>query len=279
MALDTTWYSALVDSDGTPGNGSVWAKTDVNSLMSLINDLCQPTVQTTTATGTQQNFALNTRFTYLRCANASPLTFGGFVTPGVGNRDGDRLIIDNLSSSTVRVTNEDTGSTAANRNGTPSINGQIIGNKGRILGVYDVTSGRWRMTVLDPGAWIPVTFAAGDFTASGSMTWTVAAGDVVTHAYKQHGKALTVAAFVQTTTVGGTPSTQLKVAIPAGFVATRRIRNGSSWINDNGTGRSGFVDVPSVGATVLDVWRTDLANFTASTDNTTVTINVELEVD
>ena len=68
-------------------------------------------------------------------------------------------------------------------------------------------------------SWTDVTFNAGNFTASGSMTWTVASGDVSYYRWVEIGKTMFVCVAVFTTTVGGTPSTALKVAVPNGRTA------------------------------------------------------------
>lgn len=71
------------------------------------------------------------------------------------------------------------------------------------------------------GTWTTPTFDAGDFTASGSGTWTVASGDVTTYAYTIIGKMMVVMWSLDTTTVGGTPGYYLYLKIPAGKVATK----------------------------------------------------------
>jgi hypothetical protein len=69
-----------------------------------------------------------------------------------------------------------------------------------------------------------VNFAAGNFTANGAMTWTVASarsGDL--SAYSIVGKTLTIW-FSITGTVGGTPNSQLLIAIPGGFTAAAAVQ-------------------------------------------------------
>src|SRR5205085_11047721 len=126
---------------------------------------------------------------------------------------------------TAKTTNQDTNSTAANRIITPSTNGQIVGLDGVMVCRYDATTGRWRESLLDPGAAIAVPFSAGDYTASGSMTWTVASGDVQTDTYVQRGTFVTLTSTINTSTVGGTPAGELRKAIPGGFTA----KSGEQW--------------------------------------------------
>jgi len=70
--------------------------------------------------------------------------------------------------------------------------------------------------------WTDITFAAGDFTASGGATptWTVAAGNVKRWQKQQFpgvggvGNNVRIALYVRDTTVGGTAPTQLRVTLP-----------------------------------------------------------------
>ena len=71
----------------------------------------------------------------------------------------------------------------------------------------------------DVGAWVEIPFDAGNFTSSGTMTWTVEAGDVFAHRYLRLNKLLILQFVSSNTTVGGTPSTELRVALPPGIVA------------------------------------------------------------
>jgi hypothetical protein len=95
-------------------------------------------------------------------------------------------------------------------------------------------------------------FSAGDYTAEGSMTWTVASGDVSTYAYTFLGpKLMLVTAYIITSTVGGTPDDGLNVAIPASHTAAKAMAVGCDVI-DNGTAMSGAAHVQA-GETVLYV--------------------------
>ena len=99
------------------------------------------------------------------------------------------------------------------------------------------------------GRWITPAFSAGDFTANGSMTWTVAAGDVTTYAYTIDGKRMTVVFTLVNTTVGGTPNTTLQIVIPASKTATKTVSN-AVWIDDNTTGVIGYATVTASGTTI-----------------------------
>lgn len=219
--------------------------------------------QTTTATGAQNNFDLTGgRMTVLRCTGAAP-SFSGFTVEGGAPAAGDQVLILCLGT-TAKVTNQDTNSTAANRIITPSTNGQIVGVNGMMLLVYDDTTDRWRETLLSPGAWISVAYSAGDYTGSGSMTWTVDSGDVSTFQYRQLGAMLELMINISTSTIGGTPSTGLRVALPGGFTAvTATFSYQFAYIFNNSANMAGYT-LP--GSTYLEIRRIDGANYTAETN-------------
>jgi hypothetical protein len=125
-------------------------------------------------------------------------------------------------------------------------------------------------------AWTTPSFSAGDYTASESMTWTVASGDVTTSAYSITGKRMTWAFQIDTTTVGGTPSNELRIAIPGSKTATKTMSNAVQLL-DNNTYVSGFCFVLA-GETTLRIRRSDNANFTASTNLTYVNGQITFEI-
>lgn len=191
------------------------------------------TEQTTSATGTQNDFSLSGRVTYLRCTGAAPL-FTGFTVGGAAPTAGDTVIIDRISAGTAKVAHQNTGSTAANRVIAPSTNGQIVGEAGRMMCIYDGTTSRWREACIDPGVPIDVAFTAGDFTGQSAMTWTVASGDLTTFKYQQNGTILSVWLEVRSSSVGGTPAANLLALIPGGFTASL-VGDGPVFGADNGT--------------------------------------------
>jgi hypothetical protein len=68
------------------------------------------------------------------------------------------------------------------------------------------------------GEWQTFAYAAGNFTAGGSMTWTVDdADEIVT--YTLVGKTMFVAFRITTSTLGGSADPQLKLTLPGGFTA------------------------------------------------------------
>ena len=69
------------------------------------------------------------------------------------------------------------------------------------------------------GHWISVAFNAANFSGNGAMTWTLQAGDQLAYSYTLVGKTMFISGYFNQTTVGGTVNTDLRVAIPGGFVA------------------------------------------------------------
>lgn len=282
MPIDRTAFNTWVNDDGTNTTGTPITKTridddildPIDAALALASGV--PAEQTTTGVGTQNNFNLSDRLVYLRCNNATALTLTGFSVAGLAPSPGDTVIIENIGTSTVKVAHQDTGSTAEHRVISPSTAGQIIGANGLIKMVYDGTTDRWRLALLDPGKPIAVTFAAGDFTADGAMTWTVASGDAVTNAYQQRGKTVTWWVFVQTTTVGGTPNTALRQAIPGGFLPTLRVLQPAR-VTDNGAAGQGFWQVRS-GQSYIE-WSLNTGTWALATDASAVGGVVVFEVD
>ena len=131
-------------------------------------DVTAYTTVTTTATGTQNDFAPGLSWrTYLRCNNASLLTITG-ITPGF---DGQEILIvaDNAE---VDLSSQDTGSVAANRIVTmlSVAAGTKLPLKGSGFGVarlvYDAAASRWHERAHDQGGAI-------DYSTTSTITgWT-----------------------------------------------------------------------------------------------------------
>ena len=127
-----------------------------------------------------------------------------------------------------------------------------------------------------PG-WTTPAFSAGNFTASGSMTWTVESADVLTYAYNIIGKQMTVAFVIGTSTVGGTLSNRLNIAIPASKVATKRMETRLGQILDAGVASEGFCVVEASGTTIGIFLQTG-GNFSAGTNNVWATGTITFEI-
>lgn len=117
--------------------------------------------------------------------------------------------------------------------------------------------------------WATTSFNAGNFTASGSMTWSVDSADQGTNAYTVVGSTVTWTFGFFNTTVGGAASNELRVALPGGFTAAGTSTNGTCAAADNGTVRSGMWQVVA-GNTYASLYR-DItgANWDATGTNAT----------
>lgn len=232
------------------------------------------TEESITTTGTVHNLALGANTTVLRCNNASLLTITG-ITGGTAGRV---VVIRAVSAvGRVELAHENVNSTAANRlanlatsAATPLAPAGALTNGGYAIYVYDGAQSRWNLIGHEQGAWIQPTFAAGDYTADGAMTWTVEAGDRTTQAYKLSGRQLTLIWGIATSTVGGTLSTQLLLGsnLLAGFTVTKYVANPIRAI-DNSVETIGFADAVS-GTSQVRLFRAGATNWAAATNTTGV---------
>lgn len=118
------------------------------------------------------------------------------------------------------------------------------------------------------GLWTAPTFSAGDYTASGSMTWTVDSADANVY-YLLLGKTMLISFRLGTTTVGGTPSTGLYIKIPAGHTANRTAAAPIYIIQQGPIYECGYAQVVG-GATTITLTREQGNNWVSSTNNTYV---------
>ena len=233
------------------------------------------TVVTTTATGSQDDFDPGiVGNTIIRANNASALTITGFAA-GVA---GQQIIVQCLNAD-VDTDHTPSASAAANE----LINIATSGNtpcstRGFLHYIYDGTTAMWRLTAHDQGAVIEIAHSAGNFTGNDSMTWDVESGDQLTYAYRLQGRELTVWISIDASTVGGTPSSRLQVAIPGGFTAADRAQEGAYVAEDNNVRLISFYQVLASGTTLDFFAATDTSDWTASA-NTEVRATVAIEVD
>ena len=97
------------------------------------------------------------------------------------------------------------------------------------------------------------SFTAGDFTAGGTMVWTVAVGDYAGFYYGQLGNLFLMQTYVTTTTIAGTVNPELRVLIPNGKTVAANA-TGSFGFLDNGTAGTG-VWVAAAGATYVSLFK------------------------
>jgi hypothetical protein len=160
-------------------------------------------VQTTTATSTQDNFAITSGPTaiYLRCNNATALTITGFATPSSGKR----IEVVSIGAGSVTLANA-TGSTAANQILT-QIGGNLVldAGFGKATLVYDGTTANWRVQSymnLREGTWTPVIGGSG---GTSGQSYTAQVGR-----YVKNGKLVT-AQFTVELLLKGTITTNVEI--------------------------------------------------------------------
>ena len=129
------------------------------------------------------------------------------------------------------------------------------------------------------GEWTSVAYSAANFTATGGGTWTTdAAGDQLAYAYIIIGNTMIVNYSIATTDVAGTVSA-VNIAIPASKVATKAMVSAVGRCLDAGVVGDAFARV-AAGGTVIIIARQDGVAFTAtSSDNTSVSGTMVIEID
>jgi hypothetical protein len=125
------------------------------------------------------------------------------------------------------------------------------------------------------GDWVDAVFSAGNFTGSGSMTWTLTSPDQRLLAYTRIGKTIIVRFYIIASSVGGTPATFLQITIPDGLISADHGRT-LCWASDNGTPTTASVIVSPSGTT-LSIGRLDGANWSAATNTTEVAGEITFE--
>ncbi len=99
-------------------------------------------VQTVSDTGTEDDFAIDGPFAWLRCTNSAALTITGALLDS-GNIDGTKIIIE-ATDATVTLLHQDAGSVAGNRFITQDEHMLVIIMGQRAQLIYDATTTRWR---------------------------------------------------------------------------------------------------------------------------------------
>jgi hypothetical protein len=273
MAIART---TIVDDDGSLTTGTIWNNAWKTEFYDQIDAAIAAggVVQTTTSTGTQNNFALTTGATLLRCNNASLLTLTG-LSAGV---DGQRITIVSIGAGQVDVSHQDAGSTAANR----LINCATVGKTSLAAGTgvatyqYDATTARWRLLSHDQGAWITPAYAAGTYTTDAG-TWTVDAGDVISFKYKLSGRTLTVSIRLDTTTVATNPG-ELRVAIPGGYTSAIAGQDVAVIFDNSTTTSDDGVAVVAVAGTYISTFKKTFTTWAAATNTTQIRFTLQFEV-
>lgn len=169
-------------------------------------------VQTTTATGTQNDFALTTACVLLRCNNATLLTLTGWIS----GRDGQLLMVESIGAGQVDFSHQAAGSVAANRliNPVTGIVTSLAAGTGRATFVYDGASARWRLRTHEQGA--PIAYTV---VWTGAATNPAIGNGTLSGTYVLRGTQLlsVIQTIMGTTTTFGTGLWQFSTkAAPAG---------------------------------------------------------------
>jgi hypothetical protein len=264
--------TAIVNDTGGGTDGTVLDNAWKQEFYDQIDASTERSLTTSTVTGAQNNYA-PTGFstTAGHCTlpwnGAADAIFSGF-TAGI---NGQRVTWFNLSATKVAYfKHNNSSSSAGNKFANIATSGDTpIAAGGYATFQYDTSGGTgvWRLLYHEQGAWITPTFAAGNFTGNASMTWTVDAGDVSAFSFKLSGRSLTVAWNIATTTVGGTPNTNLQISNAAwgGFTPASSGREATHSYVDNGGELIGRCFAQS---TAIGIQKSGLGNWTASTNAT-----------
>jgi hypothetical protein len=186
---------------------------------------------TTTSTGTQNDFAPSITFSpgvvsTLRCNNASLLTISGIT----GGADGAILRVITVGAGDVAITDQDAGSTAANRFMSDGAVTLLLaaGSRGAIAEfIYDGTTARWRCIRHDQGGFI-------DFATSNSLgtTSTVVGWSSLTKVinFKKVGRLVYLSVQLDGTSNNATTT----FTLPYASTFTGQVRNGGGLVQNTG---------------------------------------------
>jgi len=162
---------------------------------------------TSTATGAQNDWDPGiVGNTLILWSGASTLPVTGFTAGSAGQI----IIFRNTGTNLATFAHQSGSSTAGHKIFNKATSAVTpVGALGYATWIYDGTD--WVLIDNDSN-WITPAFAAGDYTGSGSLTWTVEAGDVEKQQYRLVGTTLTIRSAIITTSTGGTASLSLLVA-------------------------------------------------------------------
>jgi len=268
--------TTVTDDDGSGTTGTIGDQAWLTILYDTLD--ARWSRFTYTSTGGQNNLDVDEAdLVLLNSASDSAIT--GLQAPVSPAKPGKITIFKNVHATSIFTFAHNSGSSSAgNKFFNPVTSAAIpVAPGGAIAYQYDDVNSRWNYLWHDQGAWITPTFAAGNFTGLSAMTWTVGSGDVTTYASKLDGRRLTVAWSIDLTTVGGTPSSALQIAIPGGFTSTKTMANAITVNDNNGGFLFGFAQAAAA-AVVISVFRSALATWSASTDLTSVRGELAFEV-
>lgn len=116
---------------------------------------------------------------------------------------------------------------------------------------------------------VDVPFLPGIYSGANAMTWTVDPTDQKTLQYRIVDGVMTLSWKVLGSDVGGTPTNELRIAIPDGYRAVEAVTN-PHWYADAGTEGVGFAGV-LLNDTFVRLYRLGSVGWTATTGDNTAT--------
>lgn len=134
---------------------------------------------------------------------------------------------------------------------------------------------RERGRTYDAGERQTISYDAGNFVGSASMTWTVQSGDLINASYSILGDTATVNYTIQTSSVGGTNSTALLITMPV--TAAERVDTACLAGNNSTTLDASWCFV-GASSNVLNIYLRGGGTWTTSTNNTAVYVQISFKV-
>lgn len=169
---------------------------------SLLNDFSSGTIN-------NWNIGTLTPVTTLEWNGGADATISGLA----GGRKGYVFIFKSISSFVAYFLHASGSSSNPNRFENLITSGPTpVAAEGTITFVHDGTI--WQLISHEQGLNIKIPFNAGNFTASGAMTWTVASGDVIANEFNIRGRSLQYILNVGGGTTGGVADIELRSTIP-----------------------------------------------------------------
>lgn len=236
-------FSTLGSSALNRGGGTITGNISVNSgvtidgvdIGSVLGGSGTPTFSTVTITGAGSALAV-TNNVAINGTGATAIDVAGGITAGSGN---------------VGIVQTDGRIPALSSTYFASLSGA------------NLTSIPWTAMTT---TWSSQSYSAGNFSASGSQTWTVDVSDVSTNTYAIFGKTMIWTVFILSSSIGGTPSTELRMTIPNSQTVNASVGAAGSCAGYNSGGLDvSWLAVPSNSYIIL--YTSFGGNWAASTNN------------
>ncbi len=262
--------------------GKVGVTTVNNGNLSILGNFITPKGTDYSTTGSQNNVNLGAGSYFLYTGSGSA-TFTGIA----GGTDGRQIRITNTSSSDLTITNQDTGSSAANRIITPSSSSVVVSQNVTVGFEYDAGASRWRIVTLPASASAISAFAflqsGNAFGATASLGTTDANGlNFITGGATRFAVAAgsaTLTGTGATSIVGGSTLALSSAAasgltVTAGSTGVLTLDSGSTGAVNLGTGANAkTITIGNVtGATAVNI-NTGTGGSTYTTTNGAFTLN------